>query len=149
MRRWTAASVLAAALAACVGRAAGPVTPMGFDPIREAAAVRGAATAFILEEARGDTAADTLLDAGATLIANGVAVAGPPRLASVLGPGSGTVDALETQLAGDVAWVVAAYRWTAPDGADERRARATIVLERRPAGWRIRHVHSSAVAPWQ
>ncbi len=147
--RWLPAGALAA-FVACAGQpGARGVSPMGLDPIREAASVRAVATAFILEEARGDTAADTLLDAGAGLIANGAEVTSRPRLAGVAAQGRGIVDALNTQLASDVAWVVALYRWVGPDGSDERRARATLILERHPAGWRIRHVHSSVAAPWQ
>jgi len=44
--------------------------------------------------------------------------------------------------------VVACNRWQGNGGGEVTRGRATMILERRSAGWRIRHVHSSTVAPW-
>ena len=149
MRRWRAASgALALALAACARHPApGPVLP--YDPLRETALVRDAAAGFIGAEARSDEAADTLLLPGADFIASGIPVTSRPRLAGVLGPGRATVVDLRTQLAGDFAWVVAVYDWADDGGTDSARGRATMILERRSAGWRIRHVHSSTVPPWR
>jgi hypothetical protein len=148
MRRWRAASGIAAlALAACAGRAA-PRPPLPYDPLRETALARDAAAAFIAAEARGDESADTLLASGADFIMSGIPLTRRPRLAAVLGLGQATVEDMRTQLAGDFAWVVAVYRWTGSRGDDAERGRATMILERRSAGWRIRHVHSSTVAPW-
>jgi len=149
MRPWRAASgALAFALAACAGRGApGGVLP--YDPLRETALVRDVATAFLAEEARGDESADTLLAPGADFIMSGIAVTRRPRLAGVLGRGEAAVEDLRTQLAGDFAWIVAVYHWTGNGDDDVERGRATMILERRSAGWRIRHVHSSTVAPWR
>ena len=146
-----AGAALAAALAGCAARAPGPLLP--YDPLRETAAVRAAATAFIAAEARGDRAADTLLAPDADFIDGGIPVSQRPRLAAVVGRGTGTVDDLRIQLAGELAWVVASYRWigeAAAGGSDEvEHGWATIILQRRGALWRIRHVHSSTVPPWR
>jgi hypothetical protein len=151
MRRWPAASALwAVSVAACAARpAARPAMPLSFDPAREVAALRDVASAFIAEEARGDEAADTLLAPGADFINSGVAVTARPRLAAVIGRGEATIEALRTELSAELAWVVAVYRWTGPAGQSVERGHATMILERREAGWRIRHVHSSTVAPWE
>ena len=150
MRRWRAASIAcAAALAACAGRRAPALTvPAGMDPAREAAAVRAVAQGFIAAEARGDEAADTLLAPDADFINTGVAVTARPRLAAVLGRGEATIEGLRTEVSGALAWCVAVYRWSGQGGQIEERGRATLILERSDAGWRIRHVHSSAVPPW-
>jgi hypothetical protein len=150
MRRWRAARILSAVLlAACAGRAAPTATaPLGVDPAREAAAVQAVAETFIAAEARGDESADTLLVPGADFINSGIAVAARPRLAAVIGRGVATIENLRTEVTGQLAWVVAVYRWTGVAGQLVEQGRATLVLERREAGWRIRHVHSSAVPPW-
>jgi hypothetical protein len=142
-------TVAAAVAAACAGHAVPAATaPVGVDPAREAAAARAVVQTFIAAEARGDEAADTLLAPGADFINSGVAVALRPRLAAVLGRGEATVESLRTQVSGQLAWCVAVYRWSGQGGQIEERGRATLVLERHEAGWRIRHVHSSAVPPW-
>ena len=143
-------TVLAALLlAGCAGRAAPtPTAPLGVDPAREAAAARAVAESFIAAEARGDESADTLLAPGADFINSGIPVAARPRLAAVIGRGEASIENLRTEVAGALAWVVAVYRWTAQAGRIVELGRATLVLEREEAGWRIRHVHSSAVPPW-
>ena len=144
-----ATAVAAVLLAGCAGRAAPVATaPLGVDPAREAAGARAVAETFIVAEARGDEAADTLLAPGADFINSGIAVAARPRLAAVIGRGEATIENLRTEVAGQLAWVVAVYRWTGGAGRIVERGRATLVLERREAGWRVRHVHSSAVPPW-
>ena len=150
MRPWRAASTVAAVLlAGCAGHAAPVATaPLGVDPAREAALARAVAETFIAAEARGDESADTLLAPGADFINSGIAVAARPRLAAVIGRGEAMIESLRTEVAGQLAWVVAAYRWSGSAGQVVERGRATLVLERREAGWRIRHVHSSAVPPW-
>jgi hypothetical protein len=146
MRRSPASAAATLALAACAARAG---VPIRVDPAREAAAARAVAEAFITLEARGDVAADTLLAPDADFINTGVVVTARPRLAAVIGPGEATVDGMRTQVAGELGWVVAVYRWTGDVGGEVGRGRVTMVLERGAAGWRIRHVHSSSVAPWE
>ena len=50
--------------------------------------------------------------------------------------------------AGAFAWVVMSYRFNGRVPQLSERARATVILEKQRAGWRIRHVHSSMVARW-
>ncbi len=144
----------AALLAAAVALAAcAPRVPRA-DALRlptlgsDVAAVRGAVTAFIVGEAAGERRVDTLLASGADFVVDGVFLEHPPRLAGVPGPGTGAVNDLQIQLAGDYAWVVAGYAWVGNDPAGAERGLATFVLERRSPGWRIRHVHSSHVERW-
>lgn len=140
--------VAALALTACAARG-GPRSPLPYDPLREAGLARDVATGFIAAESRGDSSADTLLAPSADFIATGIPVTRPPRLAAVLGRGAGAVEDMRIQLAGEFAWVVAVYQWTGPGAREGERGRATMILERRGDGWRIRHVHSSTVAPWR
>jgi hypothetical protein len=150
MRRWRAVRTAAAALlAGCAGHAAPVATaPLGVDPSREAAAVRAVVEAFITTEARGDEAADSLLVPGADFINSGIVVDARPRLAAVIGRGDAMVESLKTEVSGALAWAVVGYRWSGAAGQIVQRGRATLVLERHEALWRIRHVHSSAVPPW-
>jgi ketosteroid isomerase-like protein len=149
MRPWPAASaLLALGLAACARPQPGGAAPLEADPALAATAARDVAVTFIVAEARGDASADTLLAPGADFINGGVEVTVAPRLAAVIGRGEASVETTRTHVSGAIAWVVAAYRWSGPGVQGAERGRATLVLERRAAGWRIRHVHSSAVAPW-
>ncbi len=155
MPRWTAPSRLAAraalatlALAACA-RHAPPQTPLLTPTIgADVPAIRAAVSAFILGEARGDESVDTLLAPGADFVATGVNLTIRPRLAGVPAPGTGSVDDLRIQVAGDYAWVVAGYGWVGRNPGGAERGIATLILERHPAGWRIHHVHSSHVERW-
>ncbi len=147
--RWTRASALAFLLAGCSTRVVPRAgAPLGLDPARETAAAREVAGVFIAGEARGDEAADTLLAPGADFINGGIAVTVRPRLAGIPGRGDATIENLRTELSGELAWVVAVYRWSGQGGRLEGRGRATLILGRREAGWRIEHVHSSTVPPW-
>lgn len=136
--------------AACAHPQAPPVAPdapsAGLDV--EAGAARATVNAFLTLEARGNPAADTLLVPGADFIMTGTRVTTRPRLAGFNGPGEATVDESSTGVAVLIAWVVVGYRFAGrtPDLAE--RARATFILEKQRAGWRIRHVHSSMVERW-
>jgi SnoaL-like domain len=148
--RLAVAGALAATLAAaaCAPRAPAPVPLMPATITEDAPAIRAAVTAFLVGEARLDEQIDTLLASGADFVADGVVLANRPRLAGVPGPGTGSVDGLRFQVAGDYAWAVAGYRWVGENPDGEERGVATFVLQRHLAGWRIRHVHSSHVARW-
>ena len=148
----------AAALAAgCAGRtAAPPATPAdttapaapAYDIAGEATAVRGVVSLFVSAEAENAASADTLLTPGADVLMTGVQVTTRPRLAGLNGPGRATVEEASTGLAGHFAWVVVRYRFSGRTPELAERARATFVLEKQRAGWKIRHVHSSMVARW-
>jgi len=143
-----AAVVAALATAACASRVPprGPLLAptLGAD----VATIRAAVAAFVLGEAALEQSVDTLLAREADFVMDGVALERQPRLAGVPGPGTGTVNDLQIQLAGDYAWVVAGYAWVGDDPAGAERGMATFVLQRQGAGWRIRHVHSSHVERW-
>lgn len=124
---------------------AAPESPLG----DEAQAARAVAIAFLEAEARGDTGADSLLVAGADFLATGIRVTARPRLAGINGPGVAAPEEVTTGSAGALAWVVMGYRVAARTPALSERARATFVLEKQRAGWRIRHVHSSMVERWE
>jgi len=111
-------------------------------------AARAAVAAFVSAEAQGGRTADTLLAAGADFILTGVKVHARPRLAGLNGPGETTIEESECSLAGAFAWVVISYRFAGRTTDLDERARATFVLEKQRAGWRIRHVHSSMVERW-
>jgi hypothetical protein len=111
-------------------------------------AARAAVAAFVSAEAQGGTGADTLLAPGADFILTGVKVHTRPRLAGLNGPGEATIEESGCSLAGAFAWVVINYRFAGRTTDLDERARATFVLERQRAGWRIRHVHSSMVERW-
>lgn len=114
----------------------------------DAAQAHAAAVAFLVEEAQGNAAADTLLAAGADFIMTGVEVSTKPRLAGLNGPGQAAVEEANLGLAGSFAWVVMTYRFTGRVPELSERAHATVILEKQRAGWRIRHVHSSMVGRW-
>jgi hypothetical protein len=112
----------------------------------EAAAARSTVAAFLAAEAASDRSADTLLATGADFVTQGIAVTNRPRLAAMAGRGEAGIEGIRTQVAGGMAWVVVIYRFRGQ--GETERGRGTFILERRPAGWRIRHVHSSWVEPW-
>ena len=122
------------------------VAPANLDV--DAAAARAAVSSFLSLEARGSTDADTLLVPGADFIMTGVKVTARPRLAALNGPGDVVVEESSTGFAGSFAWVVVSYGFAGRTNDLADRARATFVLEKQRAGWKIRHVHSSMVARW-
>ena len=152
MRRWARASSLAALLlaAACAQRAPRVATVQGPVANLEAdvAAARATVNAFFAQEARQTTAADTLLAAGADFTMTGIRVTARPRLAGFNGPGEVAVEEASAAVAGEFAWVELSYRFAGRTPDLSERARATVILEKQRAGWRIRHVHSSMVERW-
>jgi len=142
-----AMALLAAACAKQSPQLPGPdATPANLDV--SAAEARATVNAFLSLEARGSSAADTLLMPGADFIMTGVRVTTRPRLAGLNGPGEAAIEESGTGFAGSLAWVVVSYRFTGRSEALNERARATFVLEKQRAGWRIRHAHSSMVERW-
>jgi hypothetical protein len=160
MRRSASASAaFALALAAaggCAGRvpAAGRESPAvivagaSASPDTDAAGARNAVAAFLDAEAQGSSAADTLLAAEADFIMTGILAHARPRLAGLNGPGAATIEEANTSVAGAMAWVVVSYRFEGRTPDLSERGRATFVLEKQRAGWKIRHAHSSMVERW-
>ena len=155
MPRFDAARILLVLLlaggAACTRRiAAPPVEPVAIgQPTVETAAARATVSEFVAAEARGDESADTLLASNADFIATGILRTVRPRLAGMVARGEGSIEEARTELSGGFAWVEVVYRFDSGTRSGDERARATFVLERRVAGWRIRHVHSSMVERWE
>lgn len=139
--------LLAAACASPQASAPAPqAAPANLDV--DAAAARAAVSAFLSLEARGSGDADSLLVPGADFIMTGVRVTARPRLAALNGPGDVMIEESSTGFAGSFAWVVVSYGFAGRTSDLADRARATFVLEKQRAGWKIRHVHSSMVARW-
>ncbi len=149
-RSLAAGAALAALLAAaaCAPRAPAPAPLLPATVGEDVPAIRAAVGAFIGGESLLDERVDTLLASGADFVTDGVVLERRPRLAGVPGRGTGTVDGMRFQVAGDYAWAVVGYRWVGNDPDGEERGIATFILQRHPAGWRIHHVHSSHVARW-
>jgi hypothetical protein len=118
------------------------------DPAADAAAVRLLVEHFVAAEAAMDESADTLLAPGAGFVAMGIPATRRPRLAGMLERGLGALEESSVEVSGGIAWAAIIYRWTPRSPGQPEIARATMVLVRLPAGWRIRHVHSSWVEPW-
>ncbi len=149
-RSRAAVAALAALLAtaACGSRVPPPGPLLSSTLGADVAAIRAAVAAFVAGEAALGPEADTLLARGADFVTDGVILEHRPRLAGVPGPGTGSVNDLRIQVAGDYAWAVAGYAWVGDDPNGAERGMATFVLQRQGAAWRISHVHSSHVERW-
>jgi hypothetical protein len=79
----------------------------------------------LLLDAKGDRGADTLYAPEAAVVANA-----------------------RVRLATRFAWVLVDYRWINSERNQAEAGRATFVCEQKPKGWRIVHVHSSQILPW-
>ena len=143
------ALLLAAALgAACVTRTrrlapSGTATAAGMPD-----AIQEMARQALLSDAKGYRAADTLYAAEALVVANARVRLGTPRFAGIGYGGRVTVAAAAVTLEGRFAWVLVDYRWINPEHNQAEAGRATFVCEQKPKGWRIVHVHSSQLLPW-
>jgi hypothetical protein len=141
--------LLAAALgAACVTRTrrlapSGTATAAGTPD-----AIQEMARQAVLLDAKGDRAADTLYAPEALVVANARVRLGTPRFAGVGLGGRTTVAAAAVTLEGRFAWVLVDYRWINSERNQAEAGRATFVCEQKPKGWRIIHVHSSQLLPW-
>jgi len=71
-----------------------------------------------------------------------------PRFAGVGHGGRITVAAATVTLEGRFAWVMVDYRWTSSQQNVAEAGRATFICEEKPKGWKIVHVHSSQLLPW-
>lgn len=88
---------------------------------------------------------DSLYDAEAEVIADGLGRARAPRFAGVGADGRIQLAASRTSVTGGMVWGTLEYRWVPGDsGGTLAEARATVVIGRRRDGlWRILHLHSS------
>jgi len=102
----------------------------------------------LLLDAQGDRAADTLYAPEALVVANARVRLGTPRFAGVGSGGRITVAGAAVTLEGRFAWVLVDYRWVSAERNQAEAGRATFVCEQKAKGWRIVHVHSSQLLPW-
>jgi len=99
-------------------------------------------------DAAADRAADTLYTAEALVVANARVRLAAPRFAGVGYGGRITVAAATVTLEGRFAWVMIDYRWINSQQQQAEAGRATFVCEEKGRGWKIVHVHSSQLLPW-
>ena len=134
-------------LAACTSRA---VTPRGTEPAATPDEGERLARLAVRLDAAGDRAADTLYTPDAVVVANARArgAAPPPRFAGISYGGQLTITAVTVTLEGRFAWVMMDYRWINAQQRLAEAGRATFLFERRERGWKIVHVHSSQLLPW-
>jgi hypothetical protein len=99
-------------------------------------------------DAAGNRAADTLYAPEAVVVANARVRLGAPRFAGIGYGGRVTVSAASVTLEGRWAWVLTDYRWINSQQNQAEAGRATFVCEQKPQGWKIVHVHSSQLLPW-
>jgi SnoaL-like protein len=102
----------------------------------------------IMLDAAADAAADSLYAPEALVVANARIRLGVPRFAGVGYGGRVTIAAATVTLEGRFAWILVDYRWVNPERNQAEAGRATFVCESRPNGWKIVHVHSSQLMPW-
>jgi ketosteroid isomerase-like protein len=142
-----ARGVLLAAVvgAACVSRT---VTPRGTEAAPTPDAVDALARLAVTLDGKSDSAADSLYAPDAVVIANARARLAAPRLAGVGPGGQVSVTAATVTLEGRFAWVMMDYRWTNAQQRLAEAGRATFVFEQRERGWKIVHLHSSQLLPW-
>src|SRR5260370_2345456 len=102
----------------------------------------------LLLDAAANRAADTLYAPEAVVVANARVRLGAPRFAGIGYGGRVTVSAASVTLEGRWAWVLADYRWINAQQNQAEAGRATFVCKQKPRGWKIVHVHSSQLLPW-
>ncbi|HYT04885.1 MAG TPA: nuclear transport factor 2 family protein [Gemmatimonadales bacterium] len=138
----------AAVLAGCVARS---------QRLAPSAAVVALGTPELIQEivrqalaldAAADRAADTLYASEALVVANARVRVAAPRFAGVGYGGRVTVASASVTLEGRFAWTVVDYRWINSQQNQAEAGRATFVCEQKPKGWKIVHVHSSQLLPW-
>jgi hypothetical protein len=133
---------------ACVTRTAqprhGPAPAARGTPDRIDGLVRQA----LMLDAAADRSADTLYAAAAVIVANARVRFASPRFAGVGHGGKITVAAATVTLEGRFAWAMVDYRWVNLPENQAEAGRATFICEEQPNGWRIVHVHSSQLLPW-
>jgi hypothetical protein len=145
-RRRRAGLLVTALVAACVTRTQRlrpPAAALGTPQL-----MQDLAREALMLDAAGDRAADTLYAAEATVVANARARLRAPRFAGIGYGGRVTVAAVSVTLEGRWAWLLADYRWINSQQNQAEAGRATFVCEQKPQGWKIVHVHSSQLLPW-
>jgi ketosteroid isomerase-like protein len=143
--RGSALSGALALVAACASRT---VLPRATDVAATPDEVQMLTRLAVSLDAAANRAADTLYAPDAVVIANARARLAAPRLAGISNGGRVTVTATSETLEGRFAWVLVDYRWVNAEQRLAEAGRATFLFERRERGWKIVHVHSSQLLPW-
>lgn len=145
--RGSSAVAALALLGACVTR---QITPRGTAPATTPDDVQALARLAVTLDAAADRAADTLYWPDAVVVSNAqVRLAAPsPRFAGIANGGRVTIAGATVTLEGRFAWVLLDYRWINAQQRLAEAGRATFVFEQRERGWKIVHLHSSQVLPW-
>ena len=123
----------------------------GFRPLAVAgttAEAEALVRAALVLDAAADRQADTLYSPDAVVFANARQRFAHPRFAGVSYGGRVTVAASAVNMMGSWAWAVVDYRWIGSQRSQAEVGRATFILAKRQNGWRIVHVHSSQLLPW-
>ena len=136
------------ALAFCNACASRTVLPRATDVAATPDEVQVLTRLAVSLDAAANRAADTLYAPDAVVIANARARLAAPRLAGISNGGRVTVTATSETLEGRFAWVLVDYRWVNAEQRLAEAGRATFLFERRERGWKIVHVHSSQLLPW-
>ncbi|HEX4574699.1 MAG TPA: nuclear transport factor 2 family protein [Gemmatimonadales bacterium] len=148
MRRSRSVALAAVLLAGCVTRSHRLTPPNTATALGPPTAIQDLARQALLLDAAGDRAADTLYAPTALVVANARVRLGSPRFAGVGSGGRVTMAAAAVTLEGRFAWSVVDYRWIDGQNKQADAGRATFVCEQQPRGWKIVHVHSSQLLPW-
>jgi len=145
MRGKVLVAVVLLGSAACASRTA---LPRGTEAAVTPDEIQALARLAVTLDAAGNGAADTLYAPDAVVVANALARLAAPRLAGVSNGGRVTVTATTVTLEGRFAWVLVEYRWINAEQRLAEAGRATFLFEHRERGWKIVHVHSSQLLPW-
>lgn len=105
-------------------------------------------TALLLAALHADNTlepADSLWDAGATVVADGELRPEAPRFAGIGVGGEVAITTSRLEVRQSLIWVYLEYRWLSLRDGAAREGKATVLLTPRPngTGWRIVHAHSS------
>lgn len=105
----------------------------------------------LANDAAFDRSADTLYAATALVVANARVRLAAPRFAGIGYGGRVTVATATVTVSGRLAWGMVDYRWFNLQQNQAEAGRATFVFENREgsSGWKIIHVHSSQLLPWE
>jgi hypothetical protein len=146
MRRNALVGVLGLVAAACTTARQRPLTAL--PAAGTTAQVEALARQALALDAVLDRAADTLYSSDAVVFANARRRLGVPRFAAVGVGGRVTVAGVAVTVEGAWAWALLDYRWFNVAQNQAEAGRATLICARRESGWRIVHLHSSQLLPW-
>src|SRR2546429_6705074 len=135
-------------VAACVRRTQHLAPAAGVAALDTPELIQEIVREALVLDAAGDRAADTLYAPEALVVANARTRFAAPRFAGVGYGGRVTVAASSVTLEGRFAWGMVDYRWTRSQQNGAAAGRATFICEEKPKGWKIVHVHSSQLLPW-